>query len=478
MQTKSCIIGIDFGTTSLSAVIINVDNIGIEKVFSYTTDAYISFPESYRKEQSIEKLTPLFLRLLEEINAIQDINILAYGFTGQMHGIIGLNNKKEAVTNLVTWQDRSGDIVLPNGKTLLEEIKELTDAEALANGYGIVTLYKWLNYDKRTDIDSFCTVADYFAMMLTDNKNEVVMSPTMAHSIGLFDVSTGKWLNECIKNLRLGVINFPNIKANSYTIGHTKSKSGYIPLICAIGDNQASFLGSVINKEKSILLNIGTGTQLSFLIRKDELSIYDKYIDGYETQVRPFDEDSYLLATSFVNGGSVYDSLFNFFHEVGVSLFNIENPDKGKLWKNMEKIGRENLNTENPLLVSPLLEGQRKDPTTKGSITNLATDNFQPGNLISGFLVSLANYYKTGYFPELKSKVKYICGSGNGLKRNSLFSEIIEKTFGHPLYLTTYNEEAAVGSAINAAIAIGIIKDEAENCSFLAELSQDTLITA
>lgn len=468
MQTKPCIIGIDFGTTSLSAVVINTDNIQIEKVFSFDTDAYIPFPENYRKEQSVEKLTDLFLNLLDEINNIPDIEILAYGFTGQMHGIIGLNDKKEAVTNLVTWQDKSGDITLPEDITLLDEIKKLSDTEGLANGYGIVTLYKWLKYDKRTNIKSFCTVADYFSRMLTNNKGEMMMSPTMAHSIGLFDIYTNNWLNNHIKDLKLEAVSFPDIKANSYVVGYTNN----IPVICAVGDNQASFLGSVINKQQSVLLNVGTGTQLSFLINKNEVNRYKKYIDNYETQLRPFDDNSYLIATSFVNGGSVYESLFNFFREVGVSLFELENLNKEKLWKNMEKIGRKALEKENTLFVSPLLEGQRKDNTAKGSITNLTSANFHPENFILAFLKGLADYYKTGYFPELESRIEYICGSGNGLKRNSLFCDIIENTFGHPLYLTSYGEEAAVGAAINAAIAIGIIKDETESQSFLKKLSQ------
>lgn len=469
MQNKPCIAGIDFGTTSLSAVIINVDNIRIEKVFNYDTDAYISFPESYRKEQSVEKLTALFLQLLDEINAMEGVHIQAYGFTGQMHGIIGLNKEKEAVTNLVTWQDKSGEIVLPDDTTILDEIKKLTGAETLANGYGIVTLYKWLNYDNRNDIDSFCTVADYFAMMLADNKQEVVMSPTMAHSIGLFDTYTNNWLHNCIKDLKLGVITFPAIKENSHIIGYANN----IPVVCAIGDNQSSFLGSVTNKHESILLNVGTGTQLSFLIGKDEIDVYEKYIDGFETQLRPFDNYYYLAATSFVSGGSVYDALFNFFREVGTNLFNIENPDKKSLWENMEKTARENFKKKNTLSVSPLLEGQRKDTTQKGSITNLTTANFHPENLILAFLRGLADYYKTGYFPELENRIKYICGSGNGLKKNSLFADIIEETFKHPLYLTPYNEEAAVGAALNAAMASGVVKNEVESRTFLTKLSKN-----
>jgi sedoheptulokinase len=473
MQMKSCIIGIDFGTTSLSAVIVNVEDLKIEKVLSYNTNAYIEFPDPNRKEQSIEKLTSLFNGLLYEINSYQGIRILAYGFTGQMHGIIGLNRKKEAVTNLVTWQDRSGDTILPNGKKLLDEMKELAGVQqSIANGYGIVTLYKWLKYDNRDDIYSFCTVADYFARLLAGNTGEdIIMSPTMAHSIGLFDVFSNSWQEQAIKNLKLDSVCFPVIKSNTLIVGHFKSKVNAAPVVCAIGDNQSSFMGSVINQQESILLNVGTGTQLSFLISKKEHDVFGRYIDGYETQLRPYDDNSYLMATSFVNGGSVYKSLFNFFKDVGRSLFDLKNIDEDLLWSRMSEAGKRSLANESRLNVSPLLEGQRKNADIKGNISNLSTANFYSGDLILGFLRGLAKYYKTGYFPELKNRISQICGSGNGLKKNLLFCEIIEEEFGHQLYFPPYNEEAAMGAVLNAAKAIGLLDTKEQVHFFLKGLS-------
>ncbi|GAB6122075.1 sedoheptulokinase [Dysgonomonas termitidis] len=475
MQTKPCIVGIDFGTTSLSAVIVNVRNLTIEKVFSYNTHAYISFSDANRKEQSVEKLRDLFNKLLDKIQSYPDIKIIAYGFTGQMHGIIGVNNKKEAVTNLVTWQDKSGELVMPGGKKILEEMKGFTGAdESIASGYGAVTLYKWLKYDGREDIDSFCTVADYFARQLAgSNENEEVkMSPTMAHSIGLFDVFTNSWRESSVQKLEIDNLSFPKIVSNNTIIGYTNSKPDTIPVVCAIGDNQASFMGSVVNDTESILLNVGTGTQLSFLIAKDDLNTFAKYIDGYETQIRPFDDKSYLVATSFINGGSVYESLFSFFKETGKKLFGLTEIDDNMLWQRMLEAGRDNCTKKIPLEVSPLLEGQRKNEGVKGCISDLTTANFTPDDFVAGFLKGLSVHYKTGYFPELESRVRYICGSGNGVKRNPLLCEMIEKEFGHPLYFSSYNEEAAMGAVVNAAKAIGVIKSEEESCSFLNGLSE------
>lgn len=475
MAQNPCIVGFDFGTTSLSAIVINLNSKKIEREFCYTTHAYLPFEDIRKKEQSLTVLSDLFRKMLDEIHDIEDIQILSYGFTGQMHGIIGLNGDYEAVTNLVTWQDKSGSIILPSGKTLLEEVQSCSSA-TLAEGYGIITLYKWIHYEKRADIVSFCTVADYFAGLLAKVKPDL-MDASNAHSVGLFDIHTLKWDRNSIEKLKLEQIRFPEILPDPQIIGYMNPEAENKPVTCSIGDNQASFLGSVVNPSASILLNAGTGTQLSCLINKDEISVYEKYVDGFETQLRPYNKDSYLLATSFINGGSVYKSLFNFFKEIATELLGIKEINETSLWKQMEIAGQNALQTTNQLQVSPLLDGQRKDLSCRGSISNLSASNFHSGHFVSGFLTGLSEYYKTGYFPELKERTSYICGSGNGLKRNTLFRTIIEKTFGCPLYTVSYNEEAAVGAALNGAIATGnISKNDCE--AFLSQLANNgALIT-
>lgn len=472
MNLRKCIVGFDFGTTSLSVVVFNIEEIYIEKILNYNTNAYIPFVDDLKKEQSLDIISGFFRKAIDEIAQIPDVEIIGYSFTGQMHGIIGLNERGEAITNLVTWQDRSGDILIPSGSTILQEIRRATAVNTVVNGYGIVTLYKWLKYDKRTDIYSFCTLPDYFARQLARKKEVVVeITPSMAHSIGLYDLYTNQWQTLLISKIGLQNIVFPRIVAESYVIGYKKSQKQGVPVFCAIGDNQASFEGSVVDKQQTILLNVGTGTQLSFLVAKSEIHKYDKYADGFETQIRPYDDAHYLLATSFLNGGSVYKSLFNFFKDVAQNLFGLTDIDENFLWKQMMTLGEKAQLKENPLVVNPLLEGQRKDPSVGGTISNLHTANFTSGYFVTGFLKGLAEYYKTGLYPELASSISSICGSGNGLKRNPLFCDIIQSTFGYPLQLTSYNEEAALGAVVNTYSVI----TKSEGHSILKKLNSQKM---
>ena len=472
MKSRPCIVGIDFGTTSLSAVVIDINSRCIEKVLCYDTDAYIVFDDPARREQSVKILSDLFAQVMARIDELPGIEVKTYGFTGQMHGIIGLDAAGEAVTNLVTWQDRSAGMPAGNGMTILERMRGETGA-SLSEGYGIIALWKWINIDGRRDITGFCTVADYFARQLAGKGALAVMDATNAHSVGLFDIASGDWDRESITRLGLDGVAFPRVTAGPAVIGSRNTGEESVPVVCAIGDNQASFMGSVTERRHSILLNVGTGTQLSFLIDKDETGIFSKYIDGYDTQLRPFDEQAMLVATSFLSGGTTYRTLFEFFRRTAADLFGVGDVDEDKLWKNMEACARAAIAEGGIPEVSPQLDGTRSDPAARGKVEGLSVSNFTPGGLTAGFLRGLAGYYRTGFFPELEGRVAHICGSGNGLKRNALLRSIVEEVFQRPLAMVPYGEEAAVGAAVNAGLVCGVFADSDEAGTFLKSLAGD-----
>lgn len=63
----------------------------------------------------------------------------------------------------------------------------------------------------------------------------------------------------------------------------------------AIGDNQASFLGAVGNENGTLLVNIGTGGQISVLS--------DQYFAEDGIEARPFLDGKYLLVGASLCGG-------------------------------------------------------------------------------------------------------------------------------------------------------------------------------
>ena len=75
--------------------------------------------------------------------------------------------------------------------------------------------------------------------------------------------------------------------------------------MAAIGDNQASFLGSVGMQAGAALVNMGTGGQISLLS--------DQYFEAPGIEARPLKKGKYLLVGSSLCGGRAYAALERFF---------------------------------------------------------------------------------------------------------------------------------------------------------------------
>ena len=72
-----------------------------------------------------------------------------------------------------------------------------------------------------------------------------------------------------------------------------------------MGDNQASFLGAVKDKEHSVSINVGTGSQVS---------VYSGEWDpAAGTDIRPWIDHGYLYVGASLNGGKVYERLAEYF---------------------------------------------------------------------------------------------------------------------------------------------------------------------
>ena len=93
----------------------------------------------------------------------------------------------------------------------------------------------------------------------------------------------------------------PEVTGDVAVLGKYKG----IPVTAALGDNQASFLGSVGFRENTILLNMGTGGQISVLS--------DQLFSGEGIEASPFVNGKYLLVGASLCGGRAYATLEKFF---------------------------------------------------------------------------------------------------------------------------------------------------------------------
>jgi len=414
-------IGIDIGTTSVCGVLLDASNGNVLKSLTRNSNAFIERDNEWEKIQSVEKIMSTAICILDEL--IED-EVAVIGVTGQMHGIVYTDAEGNAVSPLYTWQDERGNL----------PYKDTTYAKYLNSfvGYGNVTdFYNVQNGIKPHDAVSYCTIHDYFVMKLCGLKKPLMHSSDAA-SFGLYDLKENKFDYE---------VNV-DITADYHIAGKFKG----IPVSVAIGDNQASVFSSI--SEDEILLNVGTGSQVSV--------ISENIVESDDVEVRPYFENKYLIVGAALCGGRAYSMLKNFYSDV---LGYIEDVDDTKVYDIMNKM-LEKAESE-PLKVDTRFAGTRKNPEISGKIEGITTENFTPAHLTQGILCGMADELY-GMYKLMNVNRSKIVGSGNGVRKNKALIRAFEEKFGAEMRVPVHMEEAAFGAALFGLISCGIFKNANE----------------
>ncbi len=447
-------LGLDIGTTTISAVVVGMEEREILKAYTIPNGSFIETDLPWEKIQDPDKIMQKALGLLEEIlQEHQDIGVI--GLTGQMHGIVYLDENGKHISPLYTWQDGRGNIPVEKilsedpvpedalseaGRSICGILEEEYGVKA-HTGYGLVThLYNCRNNLVPEGAAKVCTIMDYLGMRLTGRRTPLMHSSNAA-SLGLYDAKKNGFRADILQKAGADADILPEVTDDFISVGSYKG----IPVSAAIGDNQASFLGSVENAADSVLVNMGTGGQISVLS--------DTYFTAKGIEARPFVKGHYLLAGSSLCGGRAYALLEHFFRSYAEAA-GITGVDHYSV---MGKILDEK-NDGEKLKVNTTFSGTREKPEKRGSIKNIGTENFTPKALIGGVLEGMAEeLYKMYRKIEkgLAGPKTRMVASGNGIRKNRHLQEVMSEKFGMGLELAKREEEAAYGAAVSGLIAAG-----------------------
>ena len=262
----------------------------------------------------------------------------------------------------------------------------------------------------------------------------------MAASWGCFDLQRQEFLYEALKHAGVDTSYLPEVRKGHFLIGKTRDG---VPVMGSIGDNQASLFGSVRDLEDTVLLNVGTGSQISF--------VSEEFVEcGGSVELRPCTENSYILVGASLCGGRAYAMLEQFYREVSGT-------DSGaKMYSRMQEQAEdflEKYGKEAVWKVDTAFFGTRSDPSRRGMITGIGVENFHPGALTAGVICGILDELHEQYEQTCKltgKKATRLAGSGNGIRRNPLMRKLAEEMFGMPMYVSEYEEEAACGAALCA----------------------------
>ena len=434
-HSTNALLGVDIGTTNISAVVVDCDKQEIVETYTLANASKLDSEKDffeYDAEWIKDKIIEIIDDCLEKYP-----NIKGIGLTGQMHGFVYLSADGQPVSPLYNWQDGRGNRLISESKTYCQEIYERTGYKC-NSGYAFTTMfYNRINQIEPEGAMSFCSIMDYAVMELTGRKTPLIHMSNAA-AFGLCDIENNCFDEEALNKLNLTNIVLPEIAKETAIAGYYKN----IPVTVAIGDNQASFFGSVKDKTNTALVNIGTGSQVSVAVNEYRETTSD-------LEIRPYLFGDYLVSGSALCGGKAYAILENFFSEYARALIGEEHSQ----YELMNKMVEEAEKSGSPLEVSTLFAGTRNEPEKRGAIYNIDDKNFTPANLILGVLYGVAKELKVFFDNIGQQNITRIVAAGNAVKMNPVLQRILGKVFDSNITLTENNEEAAYGSALFAGIS-------------------------
>lgn len=433
-------IGIDIGTTTISVVVMDCHSYTVERKYTVKNGSFLPTENSWERIQDVPLILERVRVVLNEIlNAYSDIS--AIGLTGQMHGIVYVDKDGNAVSPLYTWQDGRGNLPDFDGRTLCAVLSEDYGIKA-AKGYGMVThLYNVKKGLVPAKAVSFCTIADYLGMTLT-GRSRPLIHISQAAGMGLYDPAANDFKKGIAEAAGMDLSMLPAVTSEITQLGAFRG----IPVSASLGDNQASYIGSVTDGRNTVLVNIGTGAQISVLSTR--------HYEGFGIEPRPLTKNWFLLVGAAICGGDAFAALESFFREYAVAAGAPDVPQ----FEIMKRLLEQQADQTESWKVRTTFAGTREDPNLTGAIEGISTVNFHPASIIRGVLNGMAQELYDLYV-NIQSGTgitkSRLIAAGNGVRRNEALQSILRERFGMPVEVEQNEEEAAFGAAVSGLIAAG-----------------------
>ncbi len=454
------VISLDVGTSKLCALAYDS---GADRILALRgAPNATELPEraAGRHEQDPYRIRDLCWDLIRDLladPAVRRSEVTAIALTGQMHGLLLADPALEPLTGLITWQDRRTEAWDQPGNILQAQQAAGDAARArtgcgLHEGYGGATLF-WLAANRRLPASAAAlSVCDFLAASLC---GVFATDHTHAASWGLLDIARREWDAETVRALRIPEAALPAVRPAARPLGEILSAKAHalgLPprvVVCSpLGDNQASVIGAAGMGSDAIVVNVGTGGQVSVPSDSPEV------ITALETRPMPF--EGYIRVGATLCGGAAYAHLHALYAGLLDSLGQAA-VDSDEVYGRMNALAAQAPPGCEGLRVDTRFDGARDAPEIRGSIQGVSTRNLTPSNLTRAVLEGVVRELAEMANAADQNGFDHVVASGNAVRRVPVLREIIARQFGAECTVPPEREEAALGAAraVSHGMAIG-----------------------
>ena len=454
-------VGIDLGTSSVRAFLID-----FETKRSYVAgETYdVSVPQLGYAEQNpdmwFEKTVNVIRRVLGD-SGVDPREIAAVSFSGQMHGMVALDEQNRPVMDVPIWMDqRSGEAIAEIYRKLGDDMPRENLQNWIATGFLVSSLY-WLK-TRREDL--YKRVArvilpkDYLKFRLC---GRALTDPSDAAGSLAYNNARLCWAEPVIEGLGLNREIFPECLPSTEVVGHITAEAAKLtglregtPVVNGGSDQCMQSIGNAVVEEGVFASNIGTSAVISIPVSRP---LYDeKMRTNFFAHAVP---NYWSNLVACLNGGCAMKWLTQ-------KIFPGLSYDEINAMVAPKPAGAQGL------IFLPYLSGERTphmDPKAKAVFFGLTLDHDRADmarSLMEGIVFGMKDGLNV--MDELGVACKHVVAAGGGA-RSDVWLQMQADIFERDVHRSASKEQACLGAAITAAIGVGKFSNYPEACAACVE---------
>ena len=468
------LLGIDLGTSGTKTVLFDQNGNGI---CSATEEYPMYTPQNGWAEQDPNdwyNAAVATIRTVLSRSGVSKDDVAALGISGQMHGLVMLDEKNEVIRNSIIWCDQR----------TAKECEEITEKVGYDNLIRITanpalpgfTLSKlvWVrnhepeNYAKCKHV---LLPKDYVRFMLTgDYATEV----SDASGMQMLDVPNRCWSKELLGMLDIDISLLPKVYESPEVTGHISARAAELTglsektlVVGGAGDNAAAAVGTGVVEDGKAFTTIGTSGVV--FAHTDKLAIDPK--GRVHTFCCAVPGAWHVMGVTQAAGLSLKWFRDNFCaaerttaEAMGVDVYELTNQEAAR-----SPIGA------NKLIYAPYLQGERTphlDSNCRGIFFGLSAMHQRRDLLravMEGVTFSLNDCLQVLDGMGVAPETMLACGGGG---KSPLWRQMLADVMNCPVATTVNTEGPALGVAILAGVGAGLYPSVPEACRAMIKVNQ------
>jgi len=445
-------LGIDVGTGGTRAVVIDPDG----KVVVSATAEHVPFVSTRTgwAEQDPEDWWRATITVVREVlSQSSSDEIKAVGLSGQMHGLVLLDQSDEVLRPAIIWCDQRTDSQCKSLTELVgaNRLIELTCNPALT-GFTLPKMLWVREWEPEVwrNVRSVLLPKDYVRLKLSGDRATDVAD---ASGTLLFDVKARRWSSEMLSASEIDDRLLPRVYESPEVTGSISSAGAEAtglragtPIIAGGGDQAANAVGMGIVRSGAASSTIGTSgvvfasTDRPLLDPKGRVHTFCHAIPD-RWHVMGVTQGAGLSLRWFRDQfGATEGAGCNSYDRLTKEASLVSSGSDGLIW-------------------TPYLMGERTphlDPFAKAALVGLTASHTR-AHIVRAILEGVAFSLRDAFeiFNEMGVQVEEIRLGGGGA-RSRLWRQIQADVYGQPVNTVAAEEGAAFGAALLAGVAAGI----------------------